>query len=587
MSVEEILPCSGLSVSLIRMHEYKRFGLAEEVDAGGGSAWCAGYTLTMATRDSSGESGPDGAAAKASLLAGTPNLVLAAAVALIVAMFVIVLERVPINFMGDDSFFYYQVAWNFAHGRGSTFNGIIPTNGYHPLWMLMCALVYVVVESKDKALHVIAMVIALLDVVTFLTVAALLRRVGRNMWPVAFAMLVPFCFLTYIGTEGALSGVCLALMMFAAWNVCVRRTPGAAVLYTLLYALAVLCRLDNIFIVSLMLAGVWIALGPALPGRKYLLGALPIPALFWGAYLGSNWVYFHTLEPISGLLKSHGRAHTLGSNLPHTAVVPLLVITLCLPLLAMRQRDVFFRAVELPMALGVYVHAGYIVFFMSSETRWPWYYTSWILLASIMLARVAALLLAARPRLAMPLAGVCVALLLGLWVKVDYKHYYKMPPLFDIGDFNAVAARAGIKSMIVYDKPGALAYYSTVKIVPLDGLMGDLHFQHELATKGIGEFVVSHDIDAFAGPPLPMGAGAKSDWCDQIFLYTVQFHCSATGTGPDGQPAYRTDSVDVYARLPAKFAGNIPLLPADAVPSEYATIWRLDDFKREQRAATR
>ena len=525
-----------------------------------------------------GRTTPDTAAP---LLRRTPSVVLAAIVAAIVLMFVVVLERVPINFMGDDSFFYYQVAWNFAHGRGSTFNGILPTNGYHPLWMLVCALVYVVIESKEKALHGIVLVISLLDIATFFTVAALLRRVGRNLWPVAFAMLVPFCFLTYVGTEGALSGTCLALMMLAAWTLCEQRSAGSALVFTLLYSLAVLCRLDNVFIVSMMVVAVWIALGSGRPGRNSMLAALPIPAVLWGGYLASNWVFFHTLEPISGMLKSHGRAHTLGSNLPHTAVVPLLVVTICLPILAMRQRDLFFRAVELPMAIGIYIHASYIVFVMSSETRWPWYYTSWILLASIMLARVAGVLLSSMPKLVVPLATVCVALLAGLWFQVDYRHYYKMPPLFDIGNFNEVAAKAGVRSMIVFDKPGALAYYSTVKIVPLDGLMGDLNFQHELATKGIGEFVVSHNIDAFAGPTLPMYAGTNGEWCDQIFLYTVQFHCS-----PDGPGGYKTDSVDVYARLPAKFAGNIPLLPSSAVPSDYATIWKLDEYKREVRAAS-
>ena len=29
----------------------------------------------------------------------------------------------------DDTYFYLQVAWNFARGIGSTFNTIMPTNG--------------------------------------------------------------------------------------------------------------------------------------------------------------------------------------------------------------------------------------------------------------------------------------------------------------------------------------------------------------------------------------------------------------------------------------------------------------------------
>ncbi len=38
----------------------------------------------------------------------------------------------------DDSFYYLEIARNIAAGRGSTFDGLQPTNGYHPLWMSVC-----------------------------------------------------------------------------------------------------------------------------------------------------------------------------------------------------------------------------------------------------------------------------------------------------------------------------------------------------------------------------------------------------------------------------------------------------------------
>jgi len=47
-----------------------------------------------------------------------------------------------LNFTNDDAFFYLKTAANFATGLGSTFDGINPTNGYHPLWFLLLAGVY-------------------------------------------------------------------------------------------------------------------------------------------------------------------------------------------------------------------------------------------------------------------------------------------------------------------------------------------------------------------------------------------------------------------------------------------------------------
>jgi hypothetical protein len=42
----------------------------------------------------------------------------------------------------DDAFYYFEIARNSAHGFGLTFDRINLTNGFHPLWMLMCIPVY-------------------------------------------------------------------------------------------------------------------------------------------------------------------------------------------------------------------------------------------------------------------------------------------------------------------------------------------------------------------------------------------------------------------------------------------------------------
>jgi hypothetical protein len=38
-------------------------------------------------------------------------------------------------FTRDDAYYYFKVAQNISEGKGSTFDGINPTNGYHPLWI--------------------------------------------------------------------------------------------------------------------------------------------------------------------------------------------------------------------------------------------------------------------------------------------------------------------------------------------------------------------------------------------------------------------------------------------------------------------
>ena len=51
-----------------------------------------------------------------------------------------------ITIFHDDSFFYLKTAANIADGKGSTFDEINVTNGYHPLYM---TLLVVIKTDKD------------------------------------------------------------------------------------------------------------------------------------------------------------------------------------------------------------------------------------------------------------------------------------------------------------------------------------------------------------------------------------------------------------------------------------------------------
>ncbi|MBA4385050.1 MAG: hypothetical protein C0410_09965, partial [Anaerolinea sp.] len=42
----------------------------------------------------------------------------------------------------DDAFFYYKVAQNILAGHGFTFDQINLSNGFHPLWMVVCLCVF-------------------------------------------------------------------------------------------------------------------------------------------------------------------------------------------------------------------------------------------------------------------------------------------------------------------------------------------------------------------------------------------------------------------------------------------------------------
>lgn len=46
------------------------------------------------------------------------------------------------NIVADDAYYYFEIARNAAAGQGVTFDGLAPTNGFHPLWGWLLVPVY-------------------------------------------------------------------------------------------------------------------------------------------------------------------------------------------------------------------------------------------------------------------------------------------------------------------------------------------------------------------------------------------------------------------------------------------------------------
>ena len=68
----------------------------------------------------------------------------------------------------DDFFYYIKIAKNIVLGAGSTFNGIVHTNGYHPLWLIILTIsVKLAVLLNVEILIFIKLVIALIIFLSF------------------------------------------------------------------------------------------------------------------------------------------------------------------------------------------------------------------------------------------------------------------------------------------------------------------------------------------------------------------------------------------------------------------------------------
>ena len=89
---------------------------------------------------------------------------------------------------GDDSFYYFQIAYYLAEGKFSTFDGgITRTNGYHPLWLLLITPFYWIFDKEGALFAIKALEIMLIaGAVALIVVAA---RLARLPWYLLFALL--------------------------------------------------------------------------------------------------------------------------------------------------------------------------------------------------------------------------------------------------------------------------------------------------------------------------------------------------------------------------------------------------------------
>jgi hypothetical protein len=109
----------------------------------------------------------------------------------------------------DDAFYYLKIAQNILAGRGVTFDGHTPTNGFHPLFMALVAAV-MSVEDRDPAriMHLVGLLSAIVATATGALVFLLQRRLSGT-WTAVYALAIwalsPY--FTVFGVNGQETGL--------------------------------------------------------------------------------------------------------------------------------------------------------------------------------------------------------------------------------------------------------------------------------------------------------------------------------------------------------------------------------------------
>ncbi|MRS03153.1 hypothetical protein EG832_08015, partial [bacterium] len=163
----------------------------------------------------------------------------------------------------DDAFFYYKVAQNVLAGHGFTFDQINLSNGFHPLWMVVCLGVFWLSNfNLLLPLRVLVIVSGLFNAATSLILFRFLKRYLH----IAAAFVAAFLWGMYpgvynvstvLGMESSISVFFIVLLVSLAVRFLNREDHYIhrrrdLILLGIVGGMTILARLDNVFLVAVI-----------------------------------------------------------------------------------------------------------------------------------------------------------------------------------------------------------------------------------------------------------------------------------------------------------------------------------------------
>jgi hypothetical protein len=423
------------------------------------------------------------------------------------------------DYMQDDFFYYLKIAQNISLGHGSTFNGIVATNGYHPLFEGLLVVLVPLLRGPAHILAFQAVLIMVASVATFLLGIHLLRSTGAH-WMVVLAMSAWITLYSlrifYYGMETTiaipLALATLALTLHTEWWL---QGGWRALVLGLLASVTVLARLDCAFLILLML--LCCALQPELRAvvrwqTAVWIGVGLLPVV---VYLVANHHFFGVWMPISGMAKQLKMSHLPSQAVWHglywflpgfLAVMLPIPVALALlpkawPLLLPVERGAMLAALCFPW---IYYFA---LSCLSDWTIWGWYLYP-LRIAVLASFFIFCMVPPMRALLELPwVRGALVAIVFIFLFTSKWR--IQLPELYAASqDLTAFAAtHPGIYAM--GDRAGSFAYLTPNPVVQTEGLVMDKAFLANLREqRPLRDVLAAYGVRYYVGTVFPSNASA-------------------------------------------------------------------------------
>ncbi|TGD83794.1 hypothetical protein BayCH28_28390 [Mycolicibacterium sp. CH28] len=424
----------------------------------------------------------------------------------------------------DDASYYFQIGRNYADGKGLTFDGRNPTNGFQPLWQMLIVIMQQSLPFRQQPEQFVRAVLVLQGII--LTAALVVfNRTLRLLGNPLLRGLGILLFLTAVylimrdGMESALL-VALAVMVvyFQARNGQLDRWSRRRCLgFGILLGGVLLARLDSIFWIGGLFAVLVLMTGN---GEERLKGIRFRKASWIGfacaavviPYLMANYLAFGHLMPISGALKTSfpkmGYYVSEFTLLPDTRLLLALSLILSVACLLWelgpwpRGQDGPLRGPVCAIALGVLLHVGYAVLFMK------WAVFSWhfvlerfavCLLLPYLCAKIALFISPVVQRWAIGAMVTVLACAVPL-VVLQRDWHSDLSRSWKMTSYQAsqwVKTNLPANAVIAMKDAGNMGFYSDRPVVNLDGLVNSFAYQDALKDGRFREFLRNSGVNYF------------------------------------------------------------------------------------------
>mgnify|MGYP006093583889 CR=1 FL=1 len=398
----------------------------------------------------------------------------------------------PMGFMGDDSFFYTQIAYNVGVNKFSSWDGINLTNSYHLLWQGIISLVSLFLSffTNIKEHHLMGHLF-----IYFFILFIFLKYYSRNY--------LDSLVLTSIIVSGyfLLDNITVIVLLFIIYKEIEKyiKNKKFSFLLLIVFFLIPLARIDAIALIGFI--PLFFLLKTKDKFYFYLLLSLLL-----GLLVNLSIYYFIAGEfySVSSYVKmnqnlTNTMEHRIVKNVIYSNFFPLGWLTL-----KMRGYILFlffiifiinfliFKKKQSVLFWGVF--AGlYSYFFINFFSNYidTWYY-------SVMFASLFILLRLANMK---NFTRIISSSFLYLFViSLFFGKFYNSIKYFDyraeyIGDVKKIENYIPQKSKIYqYDLAGHLSFYSKVKVINGDGRVNSFDYANALLNNGLSNYLVKNKI---------------------------------------------------------------------------------------------